>query len=54
MGAQAEALATKFEAKAAEATAVLERLTEADWGRPRRRRGGPSASWRTTSPCPTS
>jgi len=33
MGAQAEALATKFEAKAAEATAVLERLTEADWGK---------------------
>lgn len=33
MGAQAEALAKKFEAKAAEATAALERLTEADWGK---------------------
>jgi hypothetical protein len=33
MGAQAEALAKKFEAKAAEATQVLEQLTEADWGK---------------------
>lgn len=31
MGARAEALAKKFEAKAAEATTVLERLTEAEW-----------------------
>ena len=33
MGAKTEALAMKFEAKAAEATAVLERLTDADWGK---------------------
>lgn len=33
MGAKTEALAKKFEAKAAEATAVLERLTDADWGK---------------------
>jgi hypothetical protein len=33
MGAQAEALAAKFEAKAREATAVFERLTDADWKR---------------------
>jgi Mycothiol maleylpyruvate isomerase N-terminal domain len=31
MGAKAEALAKQFEAKAQEATAVLERLTDADW-----------------------
>jgi hypothetical protein len=31
MGAQGEALAKKFEAKVLEATAVLERLTEAEW-----------------------
>jgi hypothetical protein len=31
MGARAEALAKKFEAKAQEATAVMERLTDADW-----------------------
>jgi uncharacterized damage-inducible protein DinB len=31
MGARAEALAKQFESKAQEATAVLERLSEADW-----------------------
>jgi len=31
MGARAEALAKTFEAKAQEATAVLERLSDADW-----------------------
>jgi hypothetical protein len=31
MAAKAEALATQFEAKVQEATAVLERLTDADW-----------------------
>jgi DinB superfamily len=31
MGARAEALAKKFEAKAQEATAVIERLSDADW-----------------------
>jgi uncharacterized protein (TIGR03083 family) len=31
MGAKAEALAKQFEAKVQEATAVLERLTDADW-----------------------
>ena len=31
MGAKAEALAKQIEAKAAEATAVLEKLSEADW-----------------------
>jgi DinB family protein len=31
MGAKAEALAKQFETKAQEATAVLERLSEADW-----------------------
>ncbi len=31
MGARAEALAKKFEAKAQEATAVMERLSDADW-----------------------
>jgi hypothetical protein len=31
MGARAEALAKKFEAKAQEATTVLERLSDADW-----------------------
>ena len=31
MGAQGDALAKKFEAKVAEATAAVERLTEADW-----------------------
>jgi len=31
MGAKGEALAKQFEAKAQEAAAVLERLTEADW-----------------------
>jgi hypothetical protein len=31
MGARAEALAKKFEAKAQEATGVIERLSDADW-----------------------
>jgi hypothetical protein len=31
MGAKAEALARQFEARAAEATAVLEKLSDADW-----------------------
>jgi hypothetical protein len=31
MGARSEALAKEFEAKAQEATAVLEKLTDADW-----------------------
>ena len=31
MGARAEALAKQFETKAKDATAVLERLSEADW-----------------------
>src|SRR5687767_7386730 len=31
MGAKAEALAKQFETKAAEATAVLEKLSDADW-----------------------
>jgi len=31
MGARAEALAKKFEAKAQEATAVIERLSDTDW-----------------------
>jgi hypothetical protein len=31
MGARAEALATQFEGKAREATALLERLSDADW-----------------------
>ena len=31
MGAKGEALAKQFEAKAAEATALLEKLSEADW-----------------------
>lgn len=31
MGAKAEALAKQFEAKAQEATAVMERLSDADW-----------------------
>lgn len=31
MGAKAEALAKQFEAKAQEATAVIERLSDADW-----------------------
>src|SRR5882724_10427275 len=31
MAAKAEALATQFEAKAQEATAVLDRLSDADW-----------------------
>jgi len=31
MGAKSEALAKEFEAKAREATAVLEKLTDADW-----------------------
>lgn len=31
MGAKAEALAKQFEAKAQEATAVLEKMSEADW-----------------------
>lgn len=31
MGARAEALAKEYEAKAAEVTAVLERLSDADW-----------------------
>lgn len=31
MGAKAEALATRFEAKAREATEVIERLSDADW-----------------------
>jgi Mycothiol maleylpyruvate isomerase N-terminal domain len=31
MGARAEALAEKFEAKAQEATTVIERLSDADW-----------------------
>jgi hypothetical protein len=31
MGARAEALASKFEAKAQEAAAVMERLSDADW-----------------------
>lgn len=31
MGAKSEALARQFEAKAAEATAVLEKLSDADW-----------------------
>jgi len=31
MGAKGEALAKQFEAKAAEATAVLEKLSDADW-----------------------
>src|SRR4030095_6883857 len=33
MGAKAETLAKQFEAKAQEATAVLERLSDADWKR---------------------
>jgi len=31
MGARTEALATQFEAKAREATAILEKLSDADW-----------------------
>jgi hypothetical protein len=31
MGAKGEALARQFEAKTAEATAVLEKLSDADW-----------------------
>src|SRR5215510_338046 len=33
MGAKAEALANQFESKAQEATAVLEKLSDADWKR---------------------
>jgi len=34
MGAKAEALAKQFETKAQEATAVLEKLSDADWKKP--------------------
>ena len=52
MAGRSEELAKKFEAKAAEATAVFEKLSDADWKKKTRGLVG-RPSPRTTSPAPT-